>query len=98
MANKFSDLRSRMSPKAQTRAGAKAQAMLAGLTPVADTRNQNASELVAEIFASEEDAFAWMHTCHPMLDGQTPFELAKTPAGADSVKDILLSIKCGVSV
>lgn len=51
-----------------------------------------------DIFASEEDAFAWMRKSHPMLDGDSPFQAAKTSFGAQSVKDILLAIKYGGAV
>jgi putative toxin-antitoxin system antitoxin component (TIGR02293 family) len=56
------------------------------------------AKMANDIFASEEDAFAWMRKSHPMLDGDSPFQAAKTSFGAQSVKDILLAIKYGGAV
>jgi uncharacterized protein (DUF2384 family) len=48
-----------------------------------------------EIFATEEEASRWLHQTHPLLDGETPLERAKSNSGALRVKDILLAIKYG---
>ncbi len=53
------------------------------------------AKMANDIFASEEDAFTWMRKSHPMLDGDSPLQAAKTSFGAQSVKDILLTIKYG---
>ncbi len=56
------------------------------------------AKMANDIFASEEDAFAWMRKPHPMLEGDSPFQASKTSFGAQRVKDTLLAIKYGGAV
>jgi len=37
----------------------------------------------------------WLQKAHPMLDGKTPLEIAKTPSGAQRVKELLIAIQYG---
>ena len=48
-----------------------------------------------DIFESEDAALAWLRKPHPMLDGESPLESAKTSFGSRRVKDILIAIKYG---
>ena len=61
MANKFSELRSRMSPQAQTRAGAKAQAMLAEM-PLNELRQARglSQKMLAEVLHVQQPSIAKM--------------------------------------
>ena len=51
--------------------------------------------LAAETFDSHADAFEWLKRPHPMLEGDSPLNAARTSYGTQRVKDILLSIKYG---
>jgi putative toxin-antitoxin system antitoxin component (TIGR02293 family) len=51
--------------------------------------------LAEEVLASPEEAAAWLSRAHPMLDGETPLECAKSAFGAQRVKDILVALKYG---
>ena len=53
-------------------------------------------QMAAYTFETEEKAFAWLHRPHPMREGDSSLELAKTGCGAQRVKDILLAIRYGV--
>ncbi len=61
MANKFSDLRSRMSPQAQARAGTKAQAMLAEM-PLNELRQARglSQKMLAEVLNVQQPSIAKM--------------------------------------
>lgn len=52
-------------------------------------------QMACDTFESEADASRWLRQPHPMLDGETPLEAAKTGYGAQRVKDILLAIQYG---
>lgn len=55
-------------------------------------------ELIAIAFAtfeSPEAARGWLCQPHPMLEGDSPFEAAKTTYGTKRVKDLLVFIKYG---
>lgn len=52
-------------------------------------------EMANDTFESEEAALGWLRRPHPMLDGESPLESAKTSFGARRVKDILVAIKYG---
>ena len=52
-------------------------------------------QMACDTFESEADASHWLRQPHPMLDGATPLETAKTGYGTQRVKDILLAIKYG---
>ena len=51
--------------------------------------------LAKETFETPEEAAAWMRRPHPMLDGESPLECAKSGFGAQRVKDILIAVKYG---
>ncbi len=52
-------------------------------------------QMAADTFESEAEASQWLRRPHPMLDGETPLESARTSYGAQRVKDILLAIQYG---
>lgn len=52
-------------------------------------------ELADDTFETEDAALGWLRRPHPMLDGETPLESAKTSFGSKRVKDILVAIKHG---
>lgn len=52
-------------------------------------------EMANDTFESEDAALGWLRRPHPMLDGESPLESAKTSFGSNRVKDILVSIKHG---
>lgn len=52
-------------------------------------------EIANDTFESEEAALGWLRRAHPMLDGESPLQAAKTSFGAQRVKDILVGIKYG---
>ena len=52
-------------------------------------------QMACDTFESDAEASGWLRQPHPMLDGETPLEAAKTGYGAQRVKDILLAIKYG---
>lgn len=65
-------------------------------------RNMNSeSRLVAlekfalEVFVSTDDIERWFAKPHPLLDGETPFQMATTEAGAEKVRSLLVAIKYG---
>lgn len=52
-------------------------------------------QMACDTFDSDADASGWLRRPHPMLDGETPLEAARTGYGTQRVKDILLAIKYG---
>jgi uncharacterized protein (DUF2384 family) len=48
------------------------------------------------VWASKEDAEAFMVKPHPLLDDQTPLEVSKTEAGASQVESILQKLFWGL--
>ncbi len=52
-------------------------------------------EIANDTFDSEESALDWLRRPHPMLEGESPLQAAKTSFGAQRVKDILMAIKYG---
>jgi len=52
-------------------------------------------QMATDTFESETESSSWLRKPHPMLDGETPLECAKSSYGAQRVKDILLAIKYG---
>lgn len=52
-------------------------------------------QMAADTFESDVEASQWLRRPHPMLDGETPLESARTSYGAQRVKDILLAIQYG---
>lgn len=75
---------------------------IAGVQPTNDAditqRLLELDRLAQEAFESPEEATDWMRCPHPMLDGETPQEYAKTTSGGERVKAILVAIKYGVVV
>lgn len=53
------------------------------------------AQMSTDTFETEEEASAWLRRPHPMLDGDSPLELAKTSFGAQRVKDILIALRYG---
>lgn len=53
------------------------------------------AKMANDIFATDNEAFDWLCKPHPMLDGDNPFQAAKTSFGAQRVKDILVATKYG---
>ena len=51
--------------------------------------------LAKETFETPQEAAGWMRQPHPMLDGESPLQCAKSGFGAQRVKDILVAIKYG---
>ena len=52
-------------------------------------------QMAADTFETDDEASAWLRRPHPMLEGDSPLELAKTSFGAQRVKDILIAIRYG---
>ena len=52
-------------------------------------------DIARDTFESEDAALGWLRRPHPMLDGESPLESAKTSFGSRRVKDILVAIKHG---
>lgn len=51
--------------------------------------------LAEDIFESLDAASAWLCCAHPMLDGEAPFDRARSAYGVESVKEILAVLKYG---
>ena len=49
----------------------------------------------ADVFGGVEDARAWLHKVHPVLDGMTPAEYADNEFGAQKVRGLLAALKYG---
>ncbi len=45
--------------------------------------------MLRETFATPKDARHWWRTPHPMFNGLTPSAAAKTPPGAERVRNVL---------
>jgi len=59
----------------------------------------NALRAVArDVFETEADGDAWLHSPHSMLDEISPRQVAKTLAGRQRVLEILVAIKYGLRV
>lgn len=52
-------------------------------------------QMACDTFETDADASGWLRRPHPLLDGETPLEAARTGYGAQRVKDILLAIQYG---
>lgn len=58
----------------------------------------SAAELVGlatQVFGSVQDAAGWLTSAHPLLDGETPMQRARTPWGLDKVREILVALRYG---
>ena len=51
--------------------------------------------MARDAFETDEEAAAWLRQSHPMLDGETPLDCAKSGFGTERVKDILNAVKYG---
>lgn len=51
--------------------------------------------MARDTFETDEEAAAWLRQPHPMLDGETPLDCAKSGFGAERVKDIFNAVKYG---
>lgn len=51
--------------------------------------------LAEDTFETPQEASTWLRKPHPMLDGESPLECAKSGFGAQRVKDILVATKYG---
>lgn len=51
--------------------------------------------MARDTFETDEEAAAWLRQPHPVLDGETPLDCAKSGFGAERVKDILNAVKYG---
>ncbi len=83
-----------LSPRALTRRVARG----ATLPPMAAEKAMLLIELMAlalDVFRTIEHAFGWLTARHPMLDGKTPLQYARTPWGLDRVRALLGSLKWG---
>lgn len=60
-----------------------------------DVQFDELDDLAKATFGSTDEAAVWLRSPHPMLEGQSPFECAKSGAGARRVKDMLVAIKHG---
>lgn len=57
-----------------------------------------ATELIgeaADVFGLVGEASRWLTTAHPVLDGDTPLQHARTPWGAARVRSMLVALKYG---
>ncbi len=52
-------------------------------------------QMACDTFETEAQASDWLRLAHPLLDGETPLEAARSSYGSERVKDILLATKYG---
>ncbi|MEO5795594.1 MAG: antitoxin Xre/MbcA/ParS toxin-binding domain-containing protein [Rhodoferax sp.] len=52
-------------------------------------------EMATDTFETQAIALGWLRRPHPMLDGESPLQSAKTSFGTRRVKDMLVAIKHG---
>ncbi len=52
-------------------------------------------QLAVDTFEDEESASQWLQRPHPLLEGESPLQAAKSAYGTQRVKDILLAIQYG---
>ena len=53
-------------------------------------------ELAESVWENQRDAQEFLSTPHALLDGRTPAAVARTRAGAERVRRILLSLEYGL--
>ena len=68
---------------------------LGGLLQPAAAHHLELGQMAADTFETEDEASAWLRRAHPVLEGDSPLEAAKTSFGAQRVKDILIAIRYG---
>lgn len=74
------------------------QASGAALPPDSAIKALQATDLVTratEVFGSPAVASAWLSKAHPLLDGQTPLQRARTPWGMEKVLSMLVALRFG---
>ncbi len=54
--------------------------------------------MAEDIFDTLDAASAWLRCGHPMLEGETPLDWAKSAHGTERVKEILIALKHGGAV
>lgn len=52
-------------------------------------------EMATDTFETQAVALGWLRRPHPLLDGESPLQSAKTSFGTRRVKDMLVAIKHG---
>jgi len=73
----------------------------ANLSPEESERTERIARLIVHAtraLGTEAEAREFMMTPHPMLDGRSPFEEAKTDLGARRVEDILHGLQYGLAL
>ena len=68
------------------------------LPPEASAKALEFAELAtlgAEVFGSIEAATRWLTRPHPLLEGETPLDRAKTRWGFDEVRSLLIAVRYG---
>ena len=74
------------------------QASGAALPLEAAVKALQATDLVTqaiEVFGLPATASAWLSTAHPLLNGQTPLQRARTPWGMGRVQSMLVALRYG---
>lgn len=56
---------------------------------------QELERMAVDTFETGDDAAQWLRKPHPLLEGRSPIQAARTEAGAQVVKSILVAIKHG---
>jgi putative toxin-antitoxin system antitoxin component (TIGR02293 family) len=70
------------------------------LTPEESERAERLARVYATakyVWDSDEDARTFLHTSHPLLEGQTPLEISMTELGARRVEELLWKLFYGIS-
>jgi putative toxin-antitoxin system antitoxin component (TIGR02293 family) len=70
------------------------------LTPEESERTERLARVYATaeyVWDSDEDARTFLHTSHPLLEGQTPLEISMTELGARRVEELLWKLFYGIS-
>ena len=55
-------------------------------------------DLAISVWENPQDAEEFLTTPHALLDGETPWEVARTARGAERVREILLALEYGLPV
>lgn len=79
--------------------GSRPRAGVPGAAATRSTAARNEArirELAIRVWEDEGNAEEFLTTPHPMLDGRTPLQLAKTPEGYRRVNELLLKLEYGL--
>lgn len=71
------------------------------LKPAESERVERIARIMAlaeHVWENGEDARAFLHEPHPMLDGRSPLEMAQTELGARRVEQLLTRLEYGLPV